>query len=85
MIETKDIEFDSPETPNVINVPMPKHDKGISAIDDVFYVATTSELMTPLPIIKMDLLKAGLFLGYIKKCYYCTVQPNGRMLLKEGI
>ena len=32
MIDNKEIEFDSSETPNVITAPMPKHDKGISSI-----------------------------------------------------
>ena len=47
---------------------MPKHDKGISAIDDVIYVATVSELVTPLQIIKKNLLQADLFPGCIVKC-----------------
>ena len=33
LIEAKEIEFDSPKTPNVITAPMPKHKLGISAID----------------------------------------------------
>ena len=56
MIDNKEIEFDPPETPNVITAPMSKHDKSISVIDDVLYVATVSELVTPLPIIKNNLL-----------------------------
>ena len=47
MIDNKEVEFDPLETPNVITPPMPKHDKGISAIDDVLYVATVNELVTP--------------------------------------
>ena len=35
MIDAKEIEFDPPETPNVITAPMPKHDKGISVFEDV--------------------------------------------------
>ena len=56
MIDNKEIEFDPPKTPNVIITPMPKHNKGIRAIGDVLYVADVSELVTPLPIIKMNLL-----------------------------
>ena len=56
MIDNKEIEFDPPETLNVINAPMPKHAKGISAIEDVLYVATVSDLVTPLSIIKKNLL-----------------------------
>ena len=35
MIDAKEIEFDPPETPNVIIVPMPNHDKGINSINVV--------------------------------------------------
>ena len=84
MIDNKEIEFDPSENPNVITTPMSKHDKGISAINDVLYVATVSELMTLLPIIKKNLLQANLFPGYIEKCYCYAVQPNGCRLLKEG-
>ena len=38
MIDNKEIEFDPLETPNVIIAPMLKHDKGISAFDDVIFV-----------------------------------------------
>ena len=72
MIDNKEIEFDPPETPNVITAPMPKHDKGVSAIDDVLYVSTVSDLTTPLLIIKKNLLQVGLFLGCIERCYYCA-------------
>ena len=72
MIDNKEIEFDPPETLNVITAPMPKHDKGISAIDDVLYVATISELVTPLTIIKINLLWDNLFPGCIERCYCCT-------------
>ena len=85
MIDNREIEFNPPETPNVITAPMPKHDKGISSINDVLYMATISELVTPLPIIKKNLLHAGLFSGYTEKCYCCAAQPNGCKLLKEGI
>ena len=56
MIDSKEIEFDPPEIPNVITAPMPKHDKGINDIEDVSYVSVVSDLMTPLIIIKKNLL-----------------------------
>ena len=74
MIDNKEIEFDPPETPNVITAPMPKYDKGISATDDVIYVAFVSELVTPLPIIKKNLLQDGLFPRCIENV--TTKQPN---------
>ena len=38
MINAKEIEFDPPETPNVITAPMPKYDKDVNAIDEVSVV-----------------------------------------------
>ena len=35
MIESKEIEFDAPEKPNIIIAPMPKHGSGINAIEVV--------------------------------------------------
>ena len=72
MVDNKEIKFDPTKTPNVITAPMPKHDKGISVIDDVSYVSTVSDLTTPLLIIKKNLLQASLFSGYIERCYCCT-------------
>ena len=85
MIDNKEIEFDPSETPNMITTPLSKHDKGISAIDDVLYVSTVSELVTRLPIIKKNLLQVGLFTGCIERCYSCAAQPNGCKLLKEEL
>ena len=69
MIDNKEIEFDPPKTRNVITAPMPKHDKGISAIEDVLYVTPVSDVVTPLSIVKENLLQADLFSGYVKECY----------------
>ena len=35
LIDAKEVEFDPPETPNVITAPMPKHGPGVIAIDVV--------------------------------------------------
>ena len=56
MIDNKEIEFDPPETPNVISAPMPKHDKGIGAVENVLYVTTVGNVVTPLSTIKKNLL-----------------------------
>ena len=85
MIDNKEIEFDPPETPNVITAPMPKHDKGISVVEDVLYITFVNDMVTPLSTIKNNLLQAGLFLGCVEGCYYCTVQPNVWGLLKEVV
>ena len=73
MIDSKEIEFDPPETPNVNTAPMPKHEKGINAIDDILYVFAVSDLINPLTIIMKNLLQASLFLSYIERCYCCTI------------
>ena len=61
MFDAKEIEFDPPETPNVITTPMPNHDKGVNSIDGVSYISVASDLTTPLMIVKKKLLQAGLF------------------------
>ena len=85
MIDSKEIEFDPPETPNVITSPIPNHDKGINAIDDVSYVSVVSDLTTPLMIVKKNRLQASLFPDCIENCYHYTSQSNGCMWLKKGI
>ena len=84
MIDSKEIEFYPSETPNVINGPMPNHDKGVNAIDDVSYVSVVSDL-TPMMIVKKKMLQAGLFPGWFENSYYYTYQSNGCIRLKEGI
>ena len=44
MIDAKEIEFDSPETPNMITAPMPNHDKGVNSINDVEGADSDSDL-----------------------------------------
>ena len=56
MIDSKEIEFDPPKTPNVINAPIPNHERGVNPIDDVSYVSIVSDLTTPPMIVKKNLL-----------------------------
>ena len=56
MIDAREIEFDPPETPNVITFPMPNHDKIVNAVDDGSYVSTVGDLTTPLSIVNKKLL-----------------------------
>ena len=79
------IEFDPLETPNVITAPIPGHGKGVSAIDDVSFVSTISDLTTPLMTIKKNLLRVNLFPGCLENCYHCASQTNDCMWLKKGI
>ncbi|XP_058784478.1 uncharacterized protein LOC131659283 [Vicia villosa] len=85
MIDAGEIEFDPPETPNVITAPMPKHDKAVNVVDENSYVTDVRSLTTPLPLIKKKLLQASLFPGCIEDCYYCSSQSNGCAMLKTGI
>ncbi|XP_058759660.1 uncharacterized protein LOC131632969 [Vicia villosa] len=85
MIDAGEIEFDPPETPNVITDPMPKHDRAVNAVDQDSYVTNVMSLTTPLPLIKKNLLQAGLFPGCVEDCYYCSSQSNGCAMLKTGI
>ena len=85
MIHNKEIKFDPPETLNVITAPMLKHDKGISTNEDILYVISLSDVVTPLSTVKKNLLQASLFLGCVKECYCCAVQPNGCGVLKKDV
>ena len=64
---------------------MPKHDKGINVVDDVLFVSSVAELTTPLPVVKKNLLRAGLFPCCLEIFYHCASQTNGCMWIKKGI
>ena len=63
LIEAKEVEFDAPEKPNVISAPMPKHGRNVNAIEEDLYVADVNDLITPLLTIKLNMLRARIFLG----------------------
>ena len=69
MIDNKEIELDPPETPNAITAPMPKHDKGISVVEDMLYITFVDDVATPLSTTKKKLLQVGLFPGCAEECY----------------
>ena len=85
MIEAKEIKFDAPEKPNVITTPMPKHGRGVNAIDTDLFVTSVDNVSTPLMIVKKNLLLAGLFPGYGEGCHMCLFLPFGCRLLKLGV
>src|SRR4051812_37144990 len=85
MIDAGEIEFDPPETPNVIIAPMSKHDKTVNAIIDTIYIYDVGELSTPLLEVKRKLIQAGYFLGCDPDCFYCTHLPNGCENVRMGI
>ena len=85
LIDAKEVEFDAPEKPNVISAPMPKHGHNAHAIEANLFVADVDDLMTLLPIIKMNLLKAGIFPGCENDCYLCSTLQSDCPLLKLGI
>src|ERR1051325_6179301 len=78
MIEAKQIEFDCPaETPNVINAPMPNHDKTSNAVGEDTYVFNIDDLTIPLMTVKRDLLQAGVNPGCPENCRWCPSAPDG--------
>ena len=64
---------------------MPRHGHNANAIEEDLFVATVDELLTPLPVIKLNLLKAGIFPGYYKDCHVCLSSSFDCPLLKKGI
>ena len=63
LIEAKEIDFDALEKPNVITAPMPKHGRGVNAVDIDLFVTLVDEVSTPLLTVKKNLLLASLFPG----------------------
>ena len=82
LIEAKEIEFDLPETPNVITSSMPKHGQGVNDVDDDRFVSSVDELTTPLLTVKENLLRAGLFLGCSEGFHLCMSLADGCLLLQ---
>ena len=74
-----------PRKPNVISAPMPRHGHNTNVIEEDLFVTTVDELLTPLPIIKINLLKAGIFLGCNEDCHLFLSSPIVCPLLKTGI
>ncbi|CAI8608207.1 unnamed protein product [Vicia faba] len=85
LIEAKEIEFDAPEKPNVISAPKPRHGHNANAIEEDLFVTTVDELVTHLPIIKVNLLKVGVFSGCNEVCHLCLSSRTACPLLKIGI
>src|ERR1044072_1234669 len=86
MIEAKQIEFDPPvETPNVINAPMPNHDKSSNAIGENSYVFNIDDLTIPLMAVKKNLLQAGVNLGCPENCRWCPSAPDGCAWLRRRV
>ena len=63
LIDAKEVEFEAPKKLNVISTPMPRHGHNANAVEEDLFVATVDELLTLLLIIKLNLLKAGIFPG----------------------
>ena len=85
MIEAGEIEFEPPETPNVITAPMPNHDKTVNVVDDNSHITNVADLASPLLIIKKNLLQAGLFLGCAENCDLCILRPNDCLKLRNDM
>ncbi|KAI5400154.1 hypothetical protein KIW84_065178 [Lathyrus oleraceus] len=85
MIDAGEIEFEPPETPNVITAPMPNHDKAVNVVDDNSHITTVADLTSSLLIIKKNLLQAGLFPGCAESCDLCILRPKDCLKLRNGI
>ena len=68
---TKEVEFDAPEKPNVISALMRKHGHNVHAVVEDLHVTDVVDLLTPLLVIKEKLMRAGIFPGCGKDCYFC--------------
>ena len=64
---------------------MPKHDRGVNAIDTDLFVTSVNEVSTPLMIVEKNLLLAGLFPGCGECCHMCSLLPSGCRLMKLGV
>ena len=64
---------------------MPKHGHNAHAVEEDLFVATIDDLITPLPIIKLNLLKDGIFPGCEEDHCLCSSLPTDCPLLKLGI
>ena len=64
---------------------MPRHCHNAHDIEKGLFVATVDDLITPLPIIKLNLLKVGVFPGCEEDCHLCSSSLTHCPLLKIGI
>ena len=49
------------QNPNVITDPMPKHGRGVNAVDTDLFMTLVDEVSTPLMTVKKNLLLSDLF------------------------
>ena len=71
LIDAKEVEFEAPVKPNVISAPMPKHGNNVHAVMEDLHVTDVVDLLTPLLVIKENLMRVGIFPGCGKDCYFC--------------
>ena len=63
----------------------PRHGHNTNAIEEDLFITIVDELMTPLPTIKINLWKAGVFPGCNEDCHLFLSSPTVCPLLKTGI
>ena len=69
----------------MISAPMPKHGHNVHAVMEDLHVTNVTDLLTPLPVIKVNLMRAGIFPGCGKDCYFCLNIRGDCPMLKSGV
>ena len=64
---------------------MPKHGHNVHVVMEDLHVTNVADLLTPLPVIKENLMRAGIFPGCRKDCYFCLNIRADCPMLKSGI
>ena len=64
---------------------MPKHGHNVHAVMEDLHVTNVADLLTPLPVIKENLMRARIFTGCEKDCYFCLNVRADCPMLKSGV
>ncbi|XP_058766815.1 uncharacterized protein LOC131640439 [Vicia villosa] len=89
LIDSKAIEFTPTQGPNVVQNPMPPHGthaaNAIEVVEDARLVKDVTELGSLLPLLKIELLRMGLYSGFGELCTDCMAISSVCDKGKSGI
>ncbi|XP_058754437.1 uncharacterized protein LOC131627615 [Vicia villosa] len=89
LIDSKAIEFTPTQGPNVVQNPMPPHGthaaNAIEVVEDARLVKDVTELGSLLPLLKIELLRMGLYSGCGELCTDCMAISSVCDKVKSGI